>query len=166
LPGPCGIRPWLGHYTGFDCTRRKFLLAVGLPESAVARPFEWVGWTAGLERKALGILAENQDVDMLAVIAEAVEGRNARRSEVRAGVAAAEQKVRDAQEAARLVEARLLVMSVLPIGEVHALLQRYEGHHARQMAEAIRTLDTLRRAKAAKYPGRPDGQDRTPAAAS
>jgi hypothetical protein len=152
--------------TGFGCTRLKFLPAVGLPEAAVGMPFEWAGWTAGHVRKALGILARNQDLDMPAVIAEAVEGRNARRAEVRAGVAATERRVRDAHEAARLVEALRLLKSVLPIGDFLVLLQRYEGHHARQMAEAIRTLDTLRRAKTARFTGRPDGQDRTPAAAN
>jgi hypothetical protein len=152
--------------TGFDYTRRKFLLAVGLPEAAVAKPFGWAGWTAGLVRRALGILSENQNLDMPAVITETVERRNSRRAEVRAGLAAAERKVRDAKEAARLVKARRLLKAVLPIGDVHVLLQRYEGHHGRQMAEAIRTLDTLRRAKAARFSGRPNGQDLTPAAAS
>jgi len=119
-----------------------------------------------LFRESLEILAKNQDLDLPEVIAEAVEGRNARSAEVRDGLAKAEQKFRDAQEAARFEEARRLLKAVLPIGDVHVLLQRYEGHHARQVAEAIRTLDTLRRAKAVKGTDRPDGQDRTPAAAS
>jgi len=134
----------------FDYTRRKFLLAVGLPESATDRAFEWDGWTAGLIRKGLGILAENRRLDMPAVVAEALNTRATRRKVASEKVAEAERELQRAQDAVRLVESRRLLAALLPTDEVVGLLHRYEGHHFRQMREAVHTLHRLQRAKAAR----------------
>jgi hypothetical protein len=90
-----------------------------------------------------------------------VDGRQGRRAEARAGVAEAECKVRCAKEAARLVEPRRLLKAALLFGDVHALIQRYEGHNARQMADAHGALNTVRRAKSARSAGRPNSQEKT-----
>jgi hypothetical protein len=137
-------------YTGFDYHRRKFLLAAGLPESATKEPFEWDGRTAGLVRKALGILAKNQSLDMAEVVSEAMTGRAERRRSAKASVAAGERAVERAQEGVRLVEARRQLAALLPTNEVIGLLHRYEGHHFRQMTEAVNILQRLQRAKIAR----------------
>src|SRR5262245_7136642 len=126
--------------TDFDYTRRKFLLAIGLPESATDRPFEWDGWTAGVLRKGLGILAANQRLDMSAVVGEAVKGRSTRRRVASEVVAEAEREVERARDTVRVIESRRLLAALLPTDEVIGLLHRYEGHHFRQMTDAINTL--------------------------
>jgi|GEM_PF-4881104 len=87
---------------------------------------------------------------MPAVIAEAVKSRATRRRAATERVAEAERELQRAQDAVRLVESRRLLVALLPTDEVVGLLHRYEGHHFRQMREAVHTLHRLQRVKAAR----------------
>jgi hypothetical protein len=152
----CGYTPD-GEEFDFDTSDHKFLAKVDVPEEWRDEPRWWDGWTAGMVRVGVRVIAKEAELSAEELLDRAVRGAEQ--------AAAAEGRKSDALEvelaglapgAAAAEEAARRVV-LLPKADVADRVLRYEGHLARQLTQ---TLHTLERLQAARY-----GNPPTPPAA-
>jgi hypothetical protein len=132
----------------FDLDDEKFLGEVGLPADERKRPWYWDGWTAGLVRRAVVVMAQQSQTSPQKILSRALRDREQEQADERA------ECQRLAREAARLqgkveqqVE-RQRVRRLLPDGPTLDKVMRYEAHLSRQMLQALHTLERLQAARA------------------
>jgi hypothetical protein len=111
-------------------------------------PWEWAGWTAGMVRRGISLVAAHARYPADRLLARMVAGDRdhleARRQEAR-GLAAKAQAIR---RRARAAEDRARLHRLLPDEALLEKLARYEAHLSRQLSQALHELERLQAARA------------------
>jgi hypothetical protein len=131
-----------------DATAASFLLRLGVPQDEVDRPWDWPGWTVGLVRKGLALIAAQAQFPADRLLARMLVTH-------REGVTEKAVKVRDlarkAQTLRRRVKAtedRERLRRLLPESVALDKVLRYEAHVSRQLLQVLHTLERLQASRA------------------
>ncbi|OWK34180.1 hypothetical protein [Fimbriiglobus ruber] len=132
----------------FDITSAEFLAGLDVPAAARDDPFHWDGWTAGLVRRAVAVMAAAGNVDADDLLTRAGESR-------RQWVRDQREQIARLETAALEVEARLtarrdrqILRAAIPAAATLDRITRYEAHLSRQITHALHTLERLQAARA------------------
>ena len=133
---------------GLDINEADFLVRVGVPESELDGPWQWKGWTAGMVRRGISLVAAHARYPADRLLARMLpadrEHLVAKRQEVRR-LAAEAQAIRRRAKAA---EDRASLHRLLPDAAMLEKLSRYEAHLSRQLSQALHELERLQAARA------------------
>ena len=133
---------------GLDINEADFLVRVGVPAEELDAPWEWKGWTAGMVRRGISLVAAHAQYPADRLLARVIAGDRehleAKRQEAR-GLAAKAQTIRRRAKAA---EDRARLHRLLPDEPMLEKLARYEAHLSRQLSQALHELERLQAARA------------------
>jgi hypothetical protein len=133
---------------GLDINEADFLVRVGVPAEELDAPWEWKGWTAGMVRRGISLVAAHAQYPADRLLARVIAGDRehleAKRQEAR-GLAAKAQAIR---RRARAAEDRARLHRLLPDEALLEKLARYEAHLSRQLSQALHELERLQAARA------------------
>jgi hypothetical protein len=133
---------------GLDVNEADFLVRVGVPEEELDGPWEWKGWTAGMVRRGISLVAAHAKYPADRLLARMVAGDREHLEEKRRearGLAAKAQAIRRRAKAA---EDRARLHRLLPDSAMLEKLTRYEAHLSRQLTQALHELERLKAARA------------------
>jgi hypothetical protein len=146
---------------GLDINEADFLVRVGVPEDELDEPWEWKGWTAGMVRRGISLVAAHAKYPADRLLARMVAGDRehleAKRQEAR-GLAAKAQAIRRRAKAA---EDRARLHRLLPDEALLEKLTRYEAHLSRQLSQALHELERLKATRAGAHVPPPAALDVT-----
>jgi hypothetical protein len=132
---------------GFDISEAAFLVRVGVPEDELDAPWDWQGWTAGMVRRGIALVAAHAEYPadkllsrMAATNREYIEEK---RHEVRSLTA----KAQSIRRRAKAAEDRSRLHRLLPDASMLEKLSRYEAHLSRQLSQALHELERLKAAR-------------------
>jgi hypothetical protein len=150
-----------GDEAAMDIEDHDFLAAVGVPEEWRDEPDWWDGWTAGLVRNGLKVIAEADGLTGEGLTDRAA--REAARVAVaeRRKVARLEDELAGLAGAAADAERRARSRGALPGADALDKVMRYEGHLARQLTQTLHLLERLQAARGGNPPPPPAAVDVT-----
>jgi hypothetical protein len=132
----------------FDLEDGRFLTGLGVPGDEVQDAWSWGGWTAGMVRTAIELMAKKFKTNPEKAFAKAVRGRESTQSEGRAECRRLAREAAQLERQVRAQEERLCVRRMLPDAPTLDKVMRYEAHLSRQMTQALHTLERLQAARA------------------
>jgi hypothetical protein len=121
----------------------RFLSRLGLPPDATEAPWAWTGWTAGLARMVLRAVADEYEVELDDIVADAVETLREYRARGRQLLQEAEEALLQKEEVVTAVFMKRLLDAIEPNAERSKTLGRYEAHHFRAVRHALDALEKL-----------------------
>jgi hypothetical protein len=132
----------------FDFEDRGFLAGLGLPADELSAPFDWDGWTAGMVRQALQVMARKFKTSPEKALTRATQERQRIQTEGKAEVRALQRQVKDLRERVKAKQDRQSRERILPNGDTLQKVSRYEAHLSRQLYQALHELQRLQAARA------------------
>jgi hypothetical protein len=135
-------------HEGKNFLDKAFLNDLGIPEDNLGNAFSWDGWTAGLVRKAVTLLAKGWITSPEKLFADALRMRKGFQTETTAKIKALERKVKDLRRRLKVKKDQLTRMQILPDGDTLLKIARYEAHLSRQMLQALHELQRLQAVRA------------------
>jgi hypothetical protein len=131
-----------------DGTDDAFLVRVGIPQDELENCWDWDGWTVGMVRKGLNLIAnlakfpaEKLQVRLSADAREDVEEKGQKVRDL-------QRQVKDHRQRVKAMEERKRRKRILPDDSTINKVLRYEAHVSRQMLQALHTLERLQAARA------------------
>jgi hypothetical protein len=137
----------LAEDESFDFEDSGFLAGLGLPADELSAPFDWGGWTAGMVRQALQVMARKFKTTPEKVLTQAAQERQRIQAEGKAEVRALQRQVKDLRERVRAKQDRQSRERILPDGDTLQKVSRYEAHLSRQLYQALHELQRLQAAR-------------------
>jgi hypothetical protein len=131
-----------------DMWGESFLVKLGVPREALEEPYRWNGWTAGMVRRGVEILARLSKTDPARLLAVALAGRRRHQDVGKAKVKKLSRAAKELRGRVRAQEDRMRQRLVLPPADVLDKVMRYEAHLNRQMLQALHELQRLQAARA------------------
>jgi hypothetical protein len=132
---------------GLDIAEAAFLVRVGVPKDELDAPWDWQGWTAGMVRRGIALVAAHAEypADKLLsrMVAADLEYIEEKRHEVRSLTA----KAQAIRRRAKAAEDRSRLYRLLPDAPMLEKLSRYEAHLSRQLSQALHELERLKAAR-------------------
>ena len=133
---------------GLDTYGADFLARVGVPEDEMDAPWTWKGWTVGMVRRGISLVAQHAKYPADKLLARMVtmnrELVDAKRREVRTLAA----KAQTLRRRAKAAEDRARLHRLLPDAAMLDKLSRYETHLSRQLFQALHEMECLQAARA------------------
>jgi hypothetical protein len=121
--------------------------------------FSEAPWTAGLLRRALTVVAKHLSVSVVCVTRRAAREAESERDTCRGRVDALAAEVRARQRRERVAASKRLSAALLPDDATAAKVERYEGHLARQMYQALHELERIQARRAGRNVSLPGALD-------
>jgi hypothetical protein len=131
---------------GVDYENDRFLTRLGVPTED--DPWGWEGWTAGMVRQAVALMATAYKMANEKLWARLVEAGHREVGENRERVQKIEEEVKVLRRRVRTIEERKRQANILPDENTLNKVLRYESHVSRQMLQALHTLERLQAARA------------------
>jgi hypothetical protein len=135
----------------FDTNEVDFLVRLGVPEDELDAPWDWQGWTAGMVRRGIAIVAAHSNYPAAKLLARMVAGDREQVEEKRQEVRSLEAKAKAIRRRAKAAEERARLHRVLPDEITLEKLSRYEAHLSRQLLQALHELERLKAARAGAH---------------
>jgi hypothetical protein len=133
---------------GVDVNEADFLVKVGVPKEELDAPWDWRGWTAGMVRRGIALVAAHAAYPAERLLSRMVtadrESIDEQRQEMRQLVA----KAQAIRRRAKAAEDRARLHRLLPETPALEKLCRYEAHLSRQLSQALHELERLKAARA------------------
>jgi hypothetical protein len=145
-----------GCKPGLDTGGDEFLSALGVPREAWDYYWLWDGWTAGMVKKGVALIAARYATTPEKVFAAGLKSRQETEEDWKASDAERDARIRELEGRIPALAARARQRHLLPDPEWLDRIMRYEAHIGRQMLQALHTLGRLQAARAG-------GDDRPPA---
>jgi hypothetical protein len=143
------------HNDRVDIPFTDLLKGVGVPTDERNNSEEWTGWTVGLVRKGLRLVAQQARFPLeelqARLAARARENVEESREEVRRfqkEVQTLRRRLQATEERRQATEERVCQQRCLPDAEPLDKVLRYESHVSRQMLQTLHTLERLQAARA------------------
>jgi hypothetical protein len=150
-----------GHEEYMDIEDHEFLAAVGVPADWRDDADWWEGWTAGIIRAGVKIIAEASGMTEAELIERAVRGADQTADVERRKALKLEAELDRVIEANAGPEQVARGRAVLPSAEVVDKVMRYESHLNKQLTQTLHMLERLRAIRDGKPPVPPAALDVT-----
>jgi hypothetical protein len=138
-----------------DVKDHAFLADIGVPAEWRNAPWSWDGWTAGLVRQGIEIIAREFDLTAAVLIEKAIRDADKWVSEESADILRLEVELAGIEgQLAR--EQRARAKAILPWHDAMEEVMRYENHLTRQLAQTLNLLERHRSTRAGKLQARLD----------
>jgi hypothetical protein len=124
-----------------------FLALLGIDAET---PFSDAPWTAALLRQALAVIAGHLSISVACLTRQAAREAERGRDDCRARVDALAAEVRARQRRERAAADKRRSAALLPDDATAAKVERYEGHLARQMYQALHELERVQARRAGR----------------
>jgi hypothetical protein len=138
-----------------DIPFTDFLKGVGVPKDELNYSEEWTGWTVGMVRKGLRLVAlqarfplEELQARLTARASENVEESREEVRRCQKEVQTLRRRLQATEELLQAAEERVCQQRYLPDTETLDKVLRYESHVSRQMLQTLHTLERLQAARA------------------
>jgi hypothetical protein len=132
-----------------DATAAPFLVRLGVPKDEADRPWDWAGWTVGMVRKAVEMIAAHGKFPADKLLARMVVTHREDTKEKAAKVRELAQTAQTIRRRVKAAEDRQRLHRLLPDTPTLDKLTRYEAHVSRQLYQALDELERLQAVRAA-----------------
>jgi hypothetical protein len=132
---------------GLDTTEAAFLVRVGVPEDEMDAPWDWQGWTAGMVRRGIALVAAHAEYPVDKLLSRMVATNRDYIEEKRHEVRSLAAKAQAIRRRAKAAEDRSRLYRLLPDAPMLEKLSRYEAHLSRQLSQALHELERLKAAR-------------------
>jgi hypothetical protein len=129
---------------GLDVNAGGFLVRVGVPEDELDAPWDWQGWTAGMVRRGIALVAAHAQYPPERLLGRMVELDREFIDEKRQEVRKLATKAQAIRRRAKAAEDRARLHRLLPDTHMMEKLTRYEAHLSRQLSQALHELERLK----------------------
>jgi hypothetical protein len=133
--------------SGVEGTDDAILIRLGVPQDELDNCWGWDGWTVGMVRKGLNLIASMAKFSVAKLqarlSADAPEDVEEKREKVRE----LQKQVKDHRHRVKAMEERKRRKRILPDDSTLNKVLRYESHVTRQMLQALHTLERLQAAR-------------------
>jgi hypothetical protein len=133
---------------GFDTNEAEFLVSLGLPEEESKEPWDWQGWTVGMVRRGIAVVAEHAEYPADKLLARMASAGKQHVEEKRQEVRRLETKAKAIRRRAKAAADRARLLRLLPDAITLDKLSRYEAHLSRMLFQALHELERLKAARA------------------
>ena len=133
---------------GLETCDGDFLVRVGVPEDELDAPWTWKGWTVGMVRRGISLVAAHAKYPADKLLARMVAADREHVEEKRQEVRQLEAKAKAIRRRAKAAEDRARLHRLLPDSAMLDKLSRYETHLSRQLFQALHELERLQAARA------------------
>jgi hypothetical protein len=131
-----------------DATAASFLVRLGVPKDEVDRPWDWTGWSVGMVRQAVEMIAAHGQFPVDKLLARMVVTHREDTREKAAKVRGLAQKAQAIRRRVKAAEDRERLRRLLPDAVTLDKVLRYESHVSRQLLQSLQTLERLQAARA------------------
>ena len=132
---------------GLDIAEAAFLVRVGVPKDELDAPWDWQGWTAGMVRRGIALVAAHAEYPADKLISRMVEVDHEHSEEKQHEVRSLTAKAQTIRRRAKAAEDRARLYRLLPDAPMLEKLSRYEAHLSRQLSQALHELERLKAAR-------------------
>jgi hypothetical protein len=132
---------------GLDTAEAAFLVRVGVPEDELDAPWDWQGWTAGMVRRGITLVAAHAKYPADKLLSRMVATDREYIEEKRHEVRSLTVKAQAIRRRAKAAEDRARLYRLLPDASMLEKLSRYEAHLSRQLSQALHELERLKAAR-------------------
>jgi hypothetical protein len=132
---------------GLDINDADILVRVGVPEGELDAPWDWQGWTAGMVRRGIALVAADARYPADRLLSRMVAADREHIDEKRHEVRKLSAKAQAIRRRAKAAEDRARLHRLLPDSAMLEKLSRYEAHLSRQLSQALHELERLQAAR-------------------
>lgn len=144
-----------------DITDADFLDRIGVPEEWRDDLKLWDGWTVGIVRAGVALIAEDVGMTRDELIERAIRGADQRATADGRRAARLDAELAGLATATAAKEAAARREALVPDEKTANRVMRYEGHLARQLTQTLHLLERLRAARSENPPPPPAALDVT-----
>jgi hypothetical protein len=144
-----------------DATAASFLVCLGVPKDEADRPWDWEGWTLGMVRKAVEMIAAHGKFPADKLLARMLVTHREDTKEKAAKVRELAKTAQTIRRRVKAAEDRQRLYRLLPDSVALDKVLRYESHVSRQLLQSLQTLERLQAARAEAAVSLPAALDRT-----